>query len=90
MIVEHIGRPAMYEQLAEEAAELSFAALKMARILRKENPTPKTEQEMAASLVEEASDLKLCLDDLGILPDKDIIKIKAARFKQRWKAAQDQ
>ena len=40
MIAEKIGQAALLEQTAEEAAELSHAALKLARILRGENPTP--------------------------------------------------
>ena len=39
-IIEEIGEAAMLEQLAEECTELAKAALKMARIIRKENPTP--------------------------------------------------
>lgn len=38
-IIEEIGEAAMLEQLAEECTELAKAALKMARIIRKENPT---------------------------------------------------
>lgn len=44
-IIEEIGEAAMLEQLAEECTELAKAALKMARIIRKENPTPVTEKE---------------------------------------------
>ena len=36
-IIEEIGEAAMLEQLAEECTELAKAALKMARIIRKEN-----------------------------------------------------
>lgn len=42
MMIEIVGKPAMFEQLAEEATELAQATLKMARKLRGENPTPKT------------------------------------------------
>lgn len=35
-IIEEIGEAAMLEQLAEECTELAKAALKMARIIRKE------------------------------------------------------
>lgn len=38
-MIDIIGRPAMLEQLAEEASELAKAALKLARIDRGENPT---------------------------------------------------
>lgn len=41
-MIEYIGKAAMLEQLAEEAAELAQAALKCARIERGENPTPVT------------------------------------------------
>lgn len=41
-VLEMIGTAALLEQLAEESAELAQAALKMARKLRNENPTPKT------------------------------------------------
>lgn len=40
-IIETIGEPALLEQLAEECSKLSQAALKLARKLRGENPTPK-------------------------------------------------
>lgn len=36
------GEPALLEQLAEECSELAQAALKLARLERGENPTPKT------------------------------------------------
>lgn len=40
-VLDMIGTAALLEQLAEESAELAQAALKMARKLRNENPTPK-------------------------------------------------
>ena len=45
-ILDMIGEPAMYEQLAEEANELAHAAQKMARIQRGENPTPVTDEAL--------------------------------------------
>lgn len=51
-IIEEIGEAAMLEQLAEECTELAKAALKMARIIRKENPTPVTEKEAIANIRE--------------------------------------
>ena len=65
-MLEHIGEPAMYEQLAEECAELGQAALKMARVLRKENPTPVTEDEASAMVLEEAADVWNCMNEVGI------------------------
>ena len=53
MRIEKIGTSAMLEQLAEEAAELSQAALKLARALRGENPTLVTRREVRKHLIEE-------------------------------------
>ncbi len=60
-IMEEIGEPAVLEQLAEECSELSKAALKLARILREENPTPVTRAEARAALQEEKEDVMNCL-----------------------------
>lgn len=60
-IMEEIGEPAVLEQLAEECSELSKAALKLARILREENPTPVTRAEARAALTEEKQDVMNCL-----------------------------
>lgn len=60
MMVEKIGRAAMLELLAEESAELSQAALKMARIMRGENPTPVTRMQAEKNLIEEYTDVRLC------------------------------
>ena len=60
-IMEEIGEPAVLEQLAEECAELSKAALKLARILREENPTPVTRAAARAALTEEKEDVMNCL-----------------------------
>lgn len=57
-----IGTPAVLEQLAEESAELAQAALKFARKLRDENPTPKSEEECLQDLLEELADVKLCME----------------------------
>ena len=84
-MVDLIGRPAAYEMLAEECSELAHAALKMARILRRENPTPRTEEEMEKELLEEATDVELCLMDVGIRPNADMMAAKMMRFHKRMK-----
>lgn len=89
-MLEHIGEPAMYEQLAEECAELGKAALKMARVLRKENPTPVTEDEARAMVLEEAADVLNCMDEVGALDRLETSYIayeKRERFKARWEEA---
>lgn len=63
-ITERIGEAAALEQLAEEAAELAHAALKMARIVRGENPTPVSKEQAYLSLLEEVGDVRLCVSVL--------------------------
>lgn len=84
-IVKEIGEAATLEQLAEECAELSKAALKMARVLRKNNPTPVTSEEARANLCEEAGDVCNCIE---LLKDANILSINRAEMEskiQRWK-----
>jgi len=91
-IIDSIGLPAVLEQLAEECSELAQASLKYARLLRGENPTPKTEQECLESLTEEIADVDLCISELmmeGLVDsDKviDIIDQKGNRWKERLEA----
>ncbi len=78
-----LSEPALYEQLAEECAELSKAALKMARILRKENPTPLTEEQVYENFIEEITDIQVALDVLGVEADKDLMLKKSKRWSDR-------
>lgn len=64
LVVSKIGLPATLEQLAEEAAELSQAALKLARVIRGENPTPVGHSQAVDSLLEEVADVRNCLNVL--------------------------
>lgn len=84
-MINEIGTPAMLELLAEESAELTQAALKMARKIREENPTPKTYTECRANLIEEYSDVIQCARELELQPDELQIEAKTERFKERWK-----
>ena len=87
---DKIGDAAMYEQLAEECAELGQASLKMARILRGENPTPMTEDEASAMGLEEAADVLNCMNEVGIFDRPELAQIaheKLKRFKERWEEA---
>lgn len=58
-IAKEIGVAALYENLAEEAIELAHAALKTARALRNENPTPVTTNEANNHVLEELQDVYL-------------------------------
>ena len=89
MITEKIGLPAMYEMLAEECVELAHEALKMARIIRGENPTPKTEDAVKEHLIEETTDVFLCLAELNLSFDPQIMGNKQRRFEQRWSKAHE-
>jgi NTP pyrophosphatase (non-canonical NTP hydrolase) len=56
-IRETLSEPTRLELLAEEAAELAKAALKLARKMRDENPTPKTMEECIENYNEEVMDV---------------------------------
>lgn len=58
-IAKEVGVAALYENLAEEAIELAHAALKTARALRNENPTPITTNEANNHVLEELQDVYL-------------------------------
>lgn len=64
-IYEEIGEPAALELVAEEAAELAQACLKLSRILRGENPTPVPEVLAAEKVMEEAADVQTALNVLS-------------------------
>ena len=83
-MIEKIGECAMLEQLAEEATELAQAALKLARKLRRENPTPKTLDECKRNLREEYTDVVQCAREFNLYEDEDQIRAKRARFNERW------
>lgn len=85
MMIEKIGKAAMLEQLAEEAAELSQAALKLARVLRGENPTSVTRKEERKHLIEEYTDVVWqCAMELMISVERHQIDEKSERFRKRW------
>lgn len=92
LIVSKIGLPATLEQLAEEAAELSQAALKVARIIRRENPTPVGYCQAVDNLKEEAADVRLCLKvlkDAFIMNTDEIENAKLNRWLDRLVKAGD-
>lgn len=74
----------LYEQLAEEASELAQAANKMARTMRGNNPTPKTEMEAYHDVIEEYSDVVNVAENiLDIRPDFAICNYKLLRWNKR-------
>jgi NTP pyrophosphatase (non-canonical NTP hydrolase) len=91
-IIDSIGLPAVLEQLAEECSELAQASLKYARLLRGENPTPKTEQECLEALTEEMADVELCnslltADHVDFDAVMELIEVKDKRWHERLREA---
>lgn len=85
-VYEYIDKPALLEQLGEEACELGQASLKMARYIRGENPTPKTAFDVTKDLVEEVADVLVCIEELkaaDLINDKTIKAMKEIK-RTRW------
>ena len=83
-IKQHLPQDELLAQLAEEAAELSQAALKLRRALTGINPTPVTVDEARKSLVEEAADVYNVLGLLLDAEDNAEIYEIIRRKKERW------
>ena len=88
MFKEKIGEAALYEGLAEEAVELAHAALKIARIIRGENPTPVSLEEARKNLVEEYSDIGVIACELDLKLDQEIMLAKGIRWYERLVSAE--
>lgn len=76
---------ARIEQLAEEAAELAQAALKMARVMQDENPTPMPYMEALRRLREEYTDVFVAAITAELLVDSELGKAKMERWTGRVK-----
>lgn len=82
-VLSEIGYEAMYAQLAEEAAELAQAALKMVRIYHGTNPTPVKLGEAMEMIREEYTDIVHCATYLNISVDYEQINRKDKRWIDR-------
>ena len=82
-VKECIGGAALYEQMAEECTELAQALLKKARKLRGDNPTPRTMEEINASIEEEYTDVCICADMLDLDANNDTYDAKVFRWAGR-------
>ena len=91
-IIKQIPRSERLEALAEEANELSQAALKVIRAEKlSQNPTPKTEDEARTTLLEEFYDVLICALSLGIIiPGEETLlnNFKVKRWADRIKGAE--
>lgn len=83
-MIEKIGKAAMLELFAEECAEAAQAALKLARIIRGENPTPVTRDLAESNLIEEYTDVRICAKELGLRKNSALAEAKRERFARRW------
>ena len=88
-IKEKLPTPELLAQLAEEAAELGHAALKLRRVYDGTNPTPTNLINALANLHEEIADVQLLLEVLELDDPRHqehragIKKEKAARWTDR-------
>lgn len=86
-IINAVPVAARLEQLAEEAAELGHAALKMARIIRGENPTPADFIDSLRRLREEYTDVAVAGSAAKLKIDRDVYDSKLARWAVRIEEA---
>lgn len=89
-VTDFLPQDELLLQLAEEAAELSQAAMKLRRVMDGRNPTPVGYQMAVKNLNEEMADVLLCADQISSLDDEQIAmtkKSKMARWLDRLKAA---
>ena len=88
-IKEELSLAARLEMIAEEASELSQAALKRARYERGENPVGRSEKELDDSLTEEITDLLLAVAATDYRPDWQIMNRKKKRWQNRMEAMKE-
>ena len=80
---KHLDTYDILDQLAEEAAELSQAALKLKRAMKRTNPTAVSLMDANNNLIEEYSDVCNVANVMGISADHDICKAKMQRWANR-------
>ena len=93
-ILGKLNERALLEQLAEEASELSQAALKLIRAKKlSNNVTPKTEQEAVLALAEEITDCCIVIDlvcaqnweVIGAIQENNFAKGDDVTSNPKWK-----
>ena len=83
IITERIPVCELLAGLAEEAAELAQAALKLRRCYDGTNPTPADPDRQYERLLEEIGDVELYIDQLYI--NRNVIEDYKAAKLERWK-----
>lgn len=86
IIMSRLPRAELLTQLAEEAAELAQAALKLRRTLSAANPTPVTQERALESLLEELADVQnsALLVRSGFRIQQAKVDVVAGGKMQRW------
>lgn len=84
LIRSNVSRDNLLCQLAEEAAELSKAALKLRRCIVPGNPARISEKEAETDLMEETADVLLLLNILRLTDKKGMISIINRKKLKRW------
>lgn len=82
MIPQELPLETKLIQLAEEAAELSQASLKMLRAMHGDTPVPETDARM--HLLEELADVALCSKVITSKVDDRIVKGIMMQKAKRW------
>ena len=83
-IASKLSREDILCQLAEEAAELAQAALKLRRAITGTNPTPISYEKAYDSLIEEIADVKVSVMALTLGDADDDIAMIAKEKSKRW------
>lgn len=83
-IIDAMSQAELLAMLAEEAAELAQAALKLRRVLDGTNPTPATYAEAKEDLIEEAADVELCMRQITALSGRHEIELVKAEKYLCW------
>ena len=84
-----LGEPELLAQMAEEAAELAQAALKLRRALDGANPTPISLNRCRDALAEEYTDVALCASVLSVRYNVNLAAFKRHRWLERLTAQDD-
>lgn len=91
LIRDKLSNTDLLIQLSEECNELSATITKLVRKIRDNNPTPKTLPEIEDSIIEEMTDVILCLDMLnGYYTDYNIYVKKLKRWFERLENKNDE
>lgn len=83
-ILTRIPQEELLAQLAEEAAELTHAALKLRRVLNGTNPTPVSSMDALQAIKEEIADVTLLVQLLGLDYNGGEIEQIKDRKLRRW------